>query len=85
MVENDRNAVAFPRLDETRMASLERCPLTKLKRYRDGERLVNAGDRDFKFFVVKSGEVEIRDDSGEMPKTVAVLTPEILSNNKSGR
>ena len=47
------------------MAALGRCPLTKLRRYRDGEKLFEAGDRDSKFFVVKSGEVEIVDDSGE--------------------
>lgn len=28
------------------------------------------GDRDFKFFIVKSGEVEIVDHSGDTPKTV---------------
>ena len=55
--------------------SLGRCPLTTLKRYRDGETLFEAGDRDCKFFVVKSGEVEIVDDSGEAPKTVAVHGP----------
>ena len=35
MAENDLRAVAFPKLDETQLASLERCPLTVLKRYRD--------------------------------------------------
>ena len=75
MAEHDLNAVAFPKLDEAQMASLERCPLTTLKRYRDGEKLFEVGDRDCKFFVVKSGEVEIVDESGETPKTIAVLGP----------
>ena len=75
MTEHDLHAVAFPKLDEAQMAALERCPLTTLKRYRDGEKLFEAGDRDFRFFVVKSGEVEIVDESGETPKTVAVLGP----------
>ena len=58
------------------MAALGRCPLTtSLKRYRDGEKLFEVGDRDFKFFVVKSGEVEIVDESGETPKTIAVHGP----------
>ena len=65
MAEHDLHAVAFPRLDEAQMAALERCPLTTLKRYRDGEKLFEAGERDFKFFVVKSGEVEILDESGD--------------------
>ena len=65
MAEHDLNSAAFPKLDEAQMAALGRCPLTTLKRYRDGEKLFEAGDRDFKFYVVKSGEVEIVDESGE--------------------
>jgi thioredoxin reductase (NADPH) len=75
MAEHDLHSVAFPKLDEGQIASLGRCPLTTLKRYRGGEKLFEAGDRDFKFYVVKSGEVEIRDESGEAPKTIAVLGP----------
>src|SRR6185369_15458518 len=33
------------------------------------------GDRDFGFFVVKSGKVEIIDDSGDVPKTVTIHGP----------
>jgi thioredoxin reductase (NADPH) len=75
MTGYDLHSVAFPKLDEGQLASLGRCPLTTLKRYRGGETLFEAGDRDFKFFVVKSGEVEIRDESGEAPKTIAALGP----------
>jgi hypothetical protein len=39
MAENDLRAVAFPTLNETQLASPERCPLTVLKRYRDGQKL----------------------------------------------
>jgi thioredoxin reductase (NADPH) len=39
MAENDLRGVAFPKLDATQLASLERCPLTVIKRYRDGEKL----------------------------------------------
>ena len=75
MAENDLNAVAFPKLDEAQMAALERCPLTTLKRYTDGEKLFDVGDRDLSFFVVKSGAVEIVDESGETPRAVVVLGP----------
>ena len=54
----------IPQARQGPLAALEGCPLTKLRRYRDGEKLFEAGDRDFKFYVVKSGEVEIVDDSG---------------------
>src|SRR4051794_10064760 len=75
MAEHDLDAIAFPKLDEGQMAALGRCPLTKLRRYRDGETLFEAGDRDCKFDVVKSGAVEIRDESGDTPKTIVVLHP----------
>jgi len=51
MAEHHLKAVAFPTLDEAQMAALGRCPLTTLKRYRDEEKLFEACERDFKFFV----------------------------------
>ena len=75
MAEHDLHAIAFPKLDEAQLAALGRCPLTRRKHYRDGEALFEAGDRDPKFFVIKSGEVEIVDESGEPPKTVTVHRP----------
>lgn len=75
MAEHDLQAVAFPKLDGARIATLGRCIPASLKRYRDGEILVLAGDRDFKFFVVKSGAIEIVDPSVEPPKTVVVHGP----------
>ena len=75
MAEHDLHAVAFPRLDEAQMVALERCSLTKLKRYVEGEKLFESGERDFKFFVVKSGQVEIVDESGDTPKIVTVHGP----------
>ena len=75
MAEHDLRSVAFPKLDESQMAALDRCPLTKLAWYRDGEKLFKVGDRDFKFYVIKSGKVEIVDESGESPRTIAVQGP----------
>ena len=74
MIDHDLHAVAFPKLEEARMAELEHCAAAVLKRYLAGEKLKGVGDRDFKFFVIKSGTVEILDDS-ETPKTIAVLGP----------
>ena len=39
MVDQALNAAAFPRLDKAQLAALEGCPLSKLKHYRDGEKL----------------------------------------------
>ena len=75
MAEHDLHDAARPRLDEAQMAALGRCSGASLKRYRDGQKLIAAGERDFKFFVVKSGEIEIVDESGETPKPLAVLEP----------
>src|SRR5689334_25054385 len=74
MEEHDLHAVACPKLDKAQLEMLGNCGGATLRRYRDGETLIQAGDRDFKFFVVKSGEVEIVDDS-ETPRTLAVIGP----------
>src|SRR2546422_6765169 len=73
MAEHDLHTVAFPKLDEAQIAALGRCAGASLKRYRQGQKLIEVGDRDFKFFVVKSGEIEILDEAGETPKRIAVL------------
>ena len=70
MVEQELYATAFPTLDDSQIASLGRCSHTSVKHFHDGEKLDVVGDRDMKFFVVKSGEVEIVDYSGDEPKTV---------------
>jgi thioredoxin reductase (NADPH) len=72
MAEHDLGAAAFPTLDESQLSRLSRCAEASVERYKAGQTLFQAGDRGFKFFVVKSGEIEIVDDSGEAPKTVAV-------------
>jgi thioredoxin reductase (NADPH) len=75
MVPQDLNAVAFPTLDTTQLGYLGACSRTKLVRHADGDRLVEAGDIDFKFYVVKSGRVDVVDDSGDEMTTIAVHGP----------
>ena len=65
--------VAFPRLDDSQLDALGRCAGASLHQHKAGQKLIEVGERDFKFFVVKSGEIEILDESGETPKTIAVL------------
>ena len=72
MPEHNLQSIAFPTLDEAQIAELAGCTGATPKLYRDGETLFAVGDRDFKFFIVKSGEVEIVDHSGDEPKTVTV-------------
>ena len=83
MSQHDVDAVAFPRLDGAQLAILDRRPLTKRGRREDGEILSEPGDRDFRFFVVKSGRVEIVDESGDEPRTIAVLGPGEFTGDES--
>jgi thioredoxin reductase (NADPH) len=72
----DLRAVAFPKLDEGLLVStLERYHTASLRTYRDGEVIFEAGSRDFKFLIVKSGRIEILDASVEPPRTLVVHDP----------
>src|SRR3954465_15041211 len=75
MSQHDGRGDAFPRLDEAQLAILDRCPLTKQRRYADGEKLFELGDREYRFFIIKSGRVEILDESGDEPESVTILGP----------
>ncbi len=75
MVPHDLNTIAFPKLSEKHIASLAGCPNTRHLRVADGEALFQVGQRDCTFFVVKSGEVEILDRSGDAPKRVTMHVP----------
>jgi thioredoxin reductase (NADPH) len=72
MIEHTLHSIAFPVLNGDQIAQMANCTAGALKHYRDGERLIAVGDRDLKFFIVKSGEIEILDYSGDEPKTVAI-------------
>ena len=75
MVAHDLNQLAFPTLEPDQVAELARCSEAPLQRYEDGQTLIEAGDRDFDFHVVKSGAIEIVDVSGDEPRVVAVHGP----------
>jgi len=72
MAEHDLQSIAFPTLDEAQIAKLARCTTATSKLYRNGQTLFAVGERNFKFHVIKSGEVEIVDYSGDAPKTITV-------------
>jgi thioredoxin reductase (NADPH) len=72
MAEYTLNSIAFPVLDENQIAQAANCTTLEPKQYRDGETLIAIGDRAFKFFIVKSGEIEILDYSDDAPKTLTI-------------
>ncbi len=72
MVEHGLQSVAFPTLDEGQIRELAQCTAAAPKVFRDRQTLFAVGERDFKFFIIKSGEVEIVDYSGDEPKVIVV-------------
>src|SRR5947207_3178395 len=70
MAELTRQAIAFPTLDDIQVATLARYGTPRS--LRDGEYLFKAGDRQYNFFVVQRGAVEILEHSSGAPKTVAL-------------
>ena len=70
MAEHDMYKVAFPKLGHGQVATLAKFGARRL--LRDGELLFQAGTRDYKFFVVERGSVEIVEHSSGEPKTVTV-------------
>ena len=75
MSANNLLSVAFPTLDEAQIRQLAGCTHAEPKLFRDGQTLFAVGERNMNFFVVKSGEVEIVDYSGDAPKTITVHRP----------
>jgi thioredoxin reductase (NADPH) len=75
MNEQDLLSVAFPTLSETQISRIAECTQAAPKQCREGQTLFAAGERDINFFIVKSGEVEIVDSSGDQPKIVTVHRP----------
>jgi thioredoxin reductase (NADPH) len=69
MALQDLQTVAFPTLDDVHVATLARFGTRRV--LRDGEHLFKAGDREYKFFVVERGAVEIVEHSSGKTKRVA--------------
>jgi thioredoxin reductase (NADPH) len=72
MAQFELHETAFPTLTDAQIAQLGSCTAATPSTYAAGDVLVHVGDRDFKFFVVRSGEVEILDQTGDVPATIAV-------------
>jgi thioredoxin reductase (NADPH) len=72
---HDLQSVAFPKLGDSQIASLSRCAAATPERYAAGRKLFQVGDRTYRFFVVRSGEVEIVDESADSPRTIAIHGP----------
>lgn len=83
MAEHRLHAIAFPTLSAEQVAAIGACGAARLRRFADGETLVDVGDRDFGFFVVVSGGIAILDESGEAPRTIVTHGPGQFSGDVS--
>lgn len=72
MVVHELSEVAFPTLSDEQLTEFEACSEAALETYADGEVLIEVGQRDFAFHVVKSGAVAVLDVSGDAPRVVTV-------------
>jgi thioredoxin reductase (NADPH) len=70
MADVDLHKVAFPTLDDAQVATLAKFGTRRV--LRDGEHLFKAGDREYKFFVVEHGAVEIVEHSSGETKRVTL-------------
>lgn len=83
MSQNNLLSVAFPKLDEKQIKELGRCTDASPKLYRDRDVLFRVGERNMNFYIVKSGEMEIVDYSGDEPKTITIHHPGEFSGDIS--
>ncbi len=70
---------AAAKLDEAQMAALGHCAGASLKQYGAGQTLIRVGERDFKFFVVRSGEIENVSDTHRTLGDLAV-SPQMMAS-----
>ena len=76
MDELDLNVVAFPKLTSEQIAEIAECSKASRLHFAPGDILFQVGDRDFPFFILESGTVEIYDTSGD--------TPQLLRTHEQG-
>ncbi|OJY16194.1 MAG: thioredoxin reductase [Myxococcales bacterium 68-20] len=81
---HDLRAVAFPKLTPEEIEKVARCTRAPLERYRDGDVLIRAGVRESKFLLVVSGQLAVLDESGDEPKTIAILGPGEFTGEVTG-
>jgi thioredoxin reductase (NADPH) len=72
---------AFPTLNEVELACM--AELGKPRSFKDGEVLIEIGDRDFPFHAVRSGEIVILESSTGEPREVVVHGPGQFSGDVS--
>ncbi len=75
MPQFDLHEIAFPTLTDKQVEQLGGCTGARISKHAAGDVLIQVGDRNFRFFVIRSGEIEILDQSGDEPTTIAIHGP----------
>src|SRR4051812_9411723 len=75
MADHDLTGFAYPKLEESQIERIAKATDAKLQHFRDGDRLFEAGERDFKFFIIRSGRVDILDPADETPRRIVTHGP----------
>ncbi len=77
MSELDVHEIAFPELSAAQIAEIAECSCVARRHYDAGEILFSVGERDFPFFIIESGDVDILDTSGDgdQPRRVRLHKP----------
>jgi thioredoxin reductase (NADPH) len=83
MVAEEPARLAFPTLSEEQIFELARCTGVTFEKHPGGETLIDVGDRDFRFHVVRSGAIEILDLSGGEPRKIVEHGPGQFSGDVS--
>ena len=75
------DTAAFPKLTDDQLSQL--CQLAERRQLTSGDALFRAGDKDFDFFAILDGEVEIVDDSSGERTRVVVHGPREFTGDVS--
>ena len=71
LIDRETNQEAFPRLSEEDLTELSQ--FGESRTFNDGDTLIEAGEKGFDFYVIKSGIVRVIDTSSGEEKTIAIL------------
>ena len=71
LIDRETNQEAFPRLSEEDLTELSQ--FGESQTFDDGDTLIEAGEKGFDFYVIKSGKVRVLDTSSGEERTITIL------------
>ena len=70
LIDRETNQEAFPKLSESDLTELSQ--FGESQTFEDGETLLKAGEKEFDFYIIESGEVEILDSSSGEDRIITI-------------